>query len=498
MAQLLTVSRAAQLVGVSRGVLQRKISAGELVSSDGLVATDELLRVFPQLRLEDSGAFEQTRRIRDEAFGRRVGERMLPSPEVLSQRLFAQSQELAELRRHLQAYHRLVADTLAMLEATPADATPGEATPGEASARAELVHHLERGLARVLASEASDPLDAMTDMLKVVSAHVSVRPSGREFLVEGNDSLLQAGLKSGLRFSYGCGGGNCGLCKARVVSGEARPVQHADYLLSAAERAQGYVLMCTHTAQSDLVLEALEAGGPADIPAQDIVARVRAVTPLGRDTRLLHLQTPRSDRLRFLAGQSVTLGVAATEGDVQHSYPLASCPCDDRNLLFHVVRDADDPFAAQVFADRLAAGSPVGVRGPLGEFVLRTGEGRPIAFLACDAGFAPIKSLVEHAIAAESSGPIALVWAATRADGHYLSKQCLAWAAALDEFEFQPVSAPAPGAAALRAVEAAAALPWFADCDLYAAGPSSFVEAAGALLRARGVAAARWFCTSTP
>jgi len=475
MAQRLTVSRAAQLVGVSRGVLQRKISAGELVSSDGLVATDELLRVFPQLRLEDSGAFEQTRRIRDEAFGRRVGERMLPSPEVLSQRLFAQSQELAELRRHLQAYHRLVADTLAMLEAPAADAAPGEA-----SARAELVHHLERGLARVLASEASDPLDAMTDMLKVVSAHVSVRPSGREFLVEGNDSLLQAGLKSGLRFSYGCGGGNCGLCKARVVSGEARPVQHADYLLSAAERAQGYVLMCTHTAQSDLVLEALEAGGPADIPAQDIVARVRAVTPLGRDTRLLHLQTPRSDRLRFLAGQSVTLGVAATEGDVQHSYPLASCPCDDRNLLFHVVRDADDPFAAQVFADRLAAGSPVGVRGPLGEFVLRTGEGRPIAFLACDAGFAPIKSLVEHAIAAESSGPIALVWAATRADGHYLSKQCLAWAAALDEFSYLPLALD--DLAATLAANAALLL-----SDVYLAGAAERVEPLVEQLRAAGV-----------
>jgi CDP-4-dehydro-6-deoxyglucose reductase len=53
MSQALTLSRAAQLVGVSRAVLQRMVRAGELASSDGLVGTDELLRAFPQTRLED-------------------------------------------------------------------------------------------------------------------------------------------------------------------------------------------------------------------------------------------------------------------------------------------------------------------------------------------------------------------------------------------------------------------------------------------------------------
>ena len=46
--------------------------------------------------------------IRDEAFGRRVRERLLPSQEVLAQRLFHQSQELADVQRHLQRYHALV------------------------------------------------------------------------------------------------------------------------------------------------------------------------------------------------------------------------------------------------------------------------------------------------------------------------------------------------------------------------------------------------------
>ena len=32
----------------------------------------------------------------------------------------------------------------------------------------------------------------------------------RTFLVEGSDSVLQAGLKAGARFGYGCGSGTCG------------------------------------------------------------------------------------------------------------------------------------------------------------------------------------------------------------------------------------------------------------------------------------------------
>lgn len=106
---------------------------------------------------------------------------------------------------------------------------------------------LERGLAQVLGSESDNRLDAMTDMLKVVSANVVVRPSGREFLVQGNDSILQAGLKAGLGLNYGCAGGNCGLCKARVISGETRQILHSDYSLSAAERTQGYLLLAGDT-----------------------------------------------------------------------------------------------------------------------------------------------------------------------------------------------------------------------------------------------------------
>lgn len=481
MSQMLNLARAAHLVGVPRGVLQRMISAGEIESFDGLIAVAELQRVFPAAALDDSGAFERVQTIRDEAFGRRLRERVLPSPEVLAQRLFAQSQELADLRRYLGAYHDLLVAT--------SERIAGLA--GQDARLLPLADFVRSGLRGVLASEPANPLDAMANMMQVISAQVTVRPSGHQFIVEGNDSILQAGLKAGLRLGYGCGTGSCGLCKARVVSGEIRPIQHSDLRLSEQERQQGYALLCSHTAVTDVVVESLEARGPADIPPQDLVATVRAVAELGPHTRLLHLQTPRSNRLRFLAGQLVTLGVAGLGDDIEQLVALASCPCDERNLHVHLGRDDDGPLAAALFAGRLRVGDSIGVRGPVGDFVLETDSARPLVFAACDTGFGPIKSLIEHAMAGEQVESFALHWLATRSDGHYLDNQCRAWAAAYDHFTYDNDVDADPAAGARRLVERAAARPGLADSDVFVAGPPTFVFEAAAAFIAAGAASER-------
>ncbi len=490
MSQWVTVWRAAHLVGVPRSTLQQRVRGGELVLSDGLVSTASLLQLYPQAQFEESGLLERVAQIKEEAFGRRVRERILPSQEVLAQRMFRQSQELADLRRHLQRYHALV------LELRDAIRAQAEAAPAD-TALQRLAAQAANGLASVLATEPVDILDAMDDMLKVMCAEVTVRPSGHRFSVEGHDTLLQAGLKAGLKLNYGCGNGSCGMCKVRVVAGEVARVQHFDYPLSEAEKAQGYTLLCAHTAaSSDLTLETLEADGPQDIPQQQIVTTLRQVRELAADTRLVHLQTPRSHRLRFLAGQSVTLGLAATgsrsgEGDDLHrTLPVASCPCDDRNLQFFVARDAGDPFACQVFDGQLKPGTAVNLWGPSGAFVLAEGD-RPLVFAACDLGFAPVKSLVEHALARDEAPSLSLYWLATRPDGHFMANQCRAWSAALDSFEHHLAYHSDTGAGAHQLAQTMRADVIDIACDYYLAGPAAFVQPLHADLRAAGVAAAQ-------
>ena len=486
MAQWVTVWRAAQLVGVPRGVLQQRVRAGEITLSDGMVSTATLLTLYPQAELEQSGMLERVVHIKEDAFGRRVRERLLPSQEVLAQRLFRQGQELADAQRHLQRYHALVIEVRGRLAEVVLQ------TGGDDARLLALQKQLNLGLAQALATEPVDMLNVMDDILKVVSAQVTLRPSGHQFTVEGHDTLLQAGLRAGLGLNYGCGNGTCGMCKVRVISGDVAKVMAFDYPLSEAEKQQGYTLLCAHTAaSSEITLESLEASGPADIAPQQIVTTVRAVRELAPDTRLLHLQTPRSHRLRFLAGQSVTLGLAGGEGQ-RISLPVASCPCDDRNLHFYVARDDSNGFAKQLFADALKPGDAVTLWGPEGEFVLAEGQ-RPLVFAACDTGFAPIKSLIEHALSLDVAPSLSLFWLATRADGHFMANQCRAWSEALDLFEYS-LLAHADAAAGASQVAAAIRADLFdIDCDFYLAGPPAFVRCLHDSLRAAGVPAAQLF-----
>jgi CDP-4-dehydro-6-deoxyglucose reductase len=249
--------------------------------------------------------------------------------------------------------------------------------------------------------------------------------------------------------------------------------------------------LCVNTAVSDVIVETLEARGPADIPEQSLVATVRAVVDLGGDVRLLHLQTPRSNRLRFLAGQSVTLGIASAGADLTQTLPLASCPCDERNLHFHLTRDPESPLAEAVFAGRVRIGETASVRGPAGDFVLDAEGDRPLLFAACGTGFGPIKSLIEHVIASEQVEVFALYWLAGSPDGHYLANQCRAWQAAFDEFDFVPLVDADQAAGAARLVAAAAGSGRVAASDVFVAGPESFVEAAVEGLLGAGTARER-------
>jgi len=69
---------------------------------------------------------------------------------------------------------------------------------------------------------------------------------------QGNqqDSLLEQGEAAGLILPYSCRGGNCGSCKAKLISGQVK--QNSTDGLSASERQQGYILLCSCRALTDV------------------------------------------------------------------------------------------------------------------------------------------------------------------------------------------------------------------------------------------------------
>ncbi len=427
MSQFISLSRAARLVDVTRSELQRKIQLGELIAFEGMITLDNLLAAYPDAQLEDNTEYSRLLFIKERAFGKRVFERVMPDVETLVTRVNELSKELTLSQAQVQQFNALLERLRGKLgEIENQDEASTRMTIGT------LKYWLADEVRFAMEHEDSNPLAVRDNLLRVMSAHVTILPSGHDFFIDGHDTLLEGALRAGVPINYGCSGGNCGLCKAKVVSGQIKKTRPHDYVLTEVEKSQGYALMCSNTAVTDVEIEANVAGSVQDIPLQNIAATVKSITAMTSDISLLHLQTPRSNRLRFLAGQSVTLQLGQS---LKAELPIASCPCDDRNLLFHVRRKPGNLFSDYCF-NRLRNHEVVDIAGPHGEFILQEKSPRPLYFIAFDAGFAPIKSLIEHAMSLDAAEAIHLYWIGSDAGSIYLPNVGRAWTDALDDFHY--------------------------------------------------------------
>ncbi len=467
--QLLSVSRAARLAGMSRAALQKEIHHGKLATFEGKVLLTDLLRMHPEAQVEDDTMLEKVEWIKAHAKpSRNRDKEYIPVPEVLKTRLTALSRDLIASRNQLKHANQTLTELrerLAQLETIPSSDWPAELmqTRQWLDTESQACAALPEPQANLLVKDT---------FLRIMSAHVKLIPSGHDFFLEGSESILDAALRAGLSINYGCASGNCGNCKARVVSGETWPIRASEHQLSATEQHMGYVLMCSTTAVTDLVLEAQEAMSEQDLPQQEIAAQVIKQTRLGNGLLVLDVQTPKESSLRFMAGQCVELQLG--ENGPKNSYPLASCPCDGQHLQFHMRNHGHDALAQQLFATNLE-NHAITVRGPYGHFVAR--EGEVMILVAQNEGFAPMKSLIEHAIATDMLESLRLYWAVDEI-GHYMNNLCRSWADALEYFHYQPLNS---GDAAVLAGQC------LADCHasntdwprawVYLAGDAAFLAA---------------------
>lgn len=480
MSHLLPLSRVAKLVGQSRHALQDMIRSGALATFDGLIELDELLRAFPEVKWDDDAEFRRVTEIKDQAFARRVRDLVLPDKEVLAARLNELGTDYASAQALLLHYGNVMIWL---------DEKIDELDEGASAETHHALHSVRAFLLRNMAEMPPNAAQAQAlivqeRMLKIMSAHVTIQPSGHEFFVEGNETILEAALRHGVSLNYGCSNGNCGDCKARLVSGKVKKVHAHDYVLKAAEKEAGAILLCSYAPVNDVAIEANVAGA-RDIPVQHLSAKVKSVEVFNPQMAALHILAPRSQRLRFLGGQTVRVSV----GGVSGHHAIASCPCEDRHIEVQIARRPGDAFAEALFTS-VKAGDTVEVEGPYGEFVLDEDSPRPVIFLAFGAGFAPIKSLIQHAMSLELSESMDLHWLADAA-GHYQDNLCRAWADALDNFNYVPHTSAEDLDTVLRAI--ALDYPDLHRFDVYAAGSAAQLERAHAQFVREGMHSARWF-----
>jgi len=264
---------------------------------------------------------------------------------------------------------------------------------------------------------------------------VEIIPANVHFQAEVKESLLHAALRAGLNVDHGCTHGGCGHCKARLLDGELTQIRYHDFILSDAEKNAGNFLMCCHSARSKLTLEATLANDVADIPLQEITTRIRKIDLVDDNTLRLHLRTPRSKTLRFIAGQHAVLKL---DNQLQHELPIASCPCDGLNLEFHLHKDASNAFTDHIFQLKTKS-IPIHVSGPCNGITLVENDPSPIVFIAWGTGFASVQSLIENCLSLEFQQQMVFHWIVHEHETHYADGYCRATNDAIDNFHYHPI-----------------------------------------------------------
>jgi CDP-4-dehydro-6-deoxyglucose reductase len=286
MDRLLTVSRAARLVGVSRGTLQKQIQDGDLPSFEGMVKLDDLNQAYPNVEVEDNSMLEKIEHIIENALHRARGDKLrkLLAPDLgtLAARVAELSKELAAARYTSERLQQLLDETRQRLGDVQGETQVTEQIR-------QLSDWLDESLNEAVEPPTPAQLLTQDTLLRVFLAQVHVMPSGHEFFVEGNNSILDAALSAGIALNYGCSNGNCGKCKSRLISGEVRKIRDHEYQLSEAEQNQGYLLACSNTAVTDIVMQADEAIDENDIDEQVVPAYIKKITHISDELAIVNL-----------------------------------------------------------------------------------------------------------------------------------------------------------------------------------------------------------------
>ncbi len=272
-----------------------------------------------------------------------------------------------------------------------------------------------------------------------MSFQITVQPSGRHFSAEASETLLAAGIRQGIGLPYGCKDGACGSCKCKKLEGSVVHGPHQSKALSEEEEAQGLILTCCATAQSDVVLESRQVTEAGAFPIKKMPVRVAAMCKASDDVMVIQLQLPANDVMKFHAGQYIEFMLR--DGS-RRSYSMANAPhtleASAPKVELHIRHMPGGKFTDPVFTT-MKEKDILRAEGPYGSFYLREDSDKPMVLLASGTGFAPIKALIEHMQHQGITRPATLYWGGRRPADLYMSDWVHAQLAKMPQLRYVPV-----------------------------------------------------------
>ena len=237
--------------------------------------------------------------------------------------------------------------------------------------------------------------------------HFQLQLDDRETVTgDSVDTVLKSLLAAGEPVTYGCGAGNCGACRYRLVSGQV--AQKETNILSPAQIDEGQILTCQSRPRSDLVLQT-----PSRVAGDPVVVNGTITRAERPTTDLVKLRVKLEHVLDFEPGQ---YGLLKTPYGPARPYSFASAP-NSPVVEFHI-RAVPGGRAGQPIYDSAKRGDPIQLTAPLGEAYAQD-LNRPLCLIATGTGMAPIKSVLARLKQTGHPGPIKVIWGNRSEDDLY-------------------------------------------------------------------------------
>jgi propane monooxygenase reductase subunit len=317
---------------------------------------------------------------------------------------------------------------------------------------------------------------------------VRFEPVGIEIEVDQDETILNAAFRQGIMLMHGCKEGQCSACKSFLLDGEVDLDRYSTFALPDFEEAEGWTLLCRAHAYSDLEIELINYdeeilhGGT---PPRTVKTRVEAVDTLTSDIRRLHLRIEDDEPFEFKPGQYVDIHVPGHEG-THRSFSMANTTSAPGELEFMIKLYPGGRFSGLLAEDAIKPGDELDVTGPYGVFTLRASSPRRLLFIGGGAGMAPILSLLRSLAETGNEREATYYYGArTEADLFHLSELAELpgkFVPALSEDSNGWTGETGLITDVVERLEGDVS-----EVDAYVCGPPPMVEAAIALLEAKGV-----------
>ena len=315
--------------------------------------------------------------------------------------------------------------------------------------------------------------------------HITLEGHPDPVPVEAGDTILASMIRAGVPFPFSCQAGNCGTCKCELLSGDVLELEYSEHALSPQERAKNIILACRTQVWDDTAVRRIDAEELVLHPSRVMRCRVAALEELTHDIRGLRLEIEAGGPFSFSAGQYAQLEFAP---GLSRHYSMAGTP-REQALTFHIRHMPGGRTSSHV-ATRLRVGDDVKVSGPLGVAYLREAHAGPVLLIAGGSGLAPVQSILRTLLARAHAAPVTLYFGVRSERDLYHEDLLEELAARHANFRFHVVLSEQKGERGRRygpVHEALAAdLAGSEGLMAYLAGPPVMVEAATAVLQAKG------------